>query len=216
MKLTCIQMDMVLGAPDANFARAEALVRRAAEVAAAGMHNFLMIGSPGAGKTMIARRLPTILPRLTMEESLEISRVYSACGLLTGREGLVNTRPFRAPHHTISPNALAGGGRRVRPGEISLATRGVLFLDELPEFSTNALEVLRQPLEEGQVTISRTSGNYVFPAHFQLTAAMNIATTKLIQWETAEKPENKAFRGFCGFIFSFFEPVSVCGSSSVF
>ncbi len=149
------------------------LVRRAAEVAAAGMHNFLMIGSPGAGKTMIARRLPTILPRLTMEESLEISRVYSACGLLTGREGLVNTRPFRAPHHTISPNALAGGGRRVRPGEISLATRGVLFLDELPEFSTNALEVLRQPLEEGQVTISRTSGNYVFPAHFQLTAAMN-------------------------------------------
>lgn len=148
-------------------------VRRAAEIAAAGMHNFLMIGSPGAGKTMIARRMPTILPRLTMEESLEISQVYSACGLLTGKEGPVSVRPFRSPHHTVSANGLAGGGRRVRPGEISLATRGVLFLDELPEFSRNALEVLRQPMEEGQVTISRTSGTYVFPAHFQLVAAMN-------------------------------------------
>lgn len=148
-------------------------VRRAAEIAAAGMHNFLMLGSPGAGKSMIARRLPTILPELTLEESLEISRVYSACGLLAGEEGLVKTRPFRAPHHTVSANALAGGGRRVKPGEISLATRGVLFLDELPEFSKSALEVLRQPMEEGQVTISRTSGTYVFPAHFQLTAAMN-------------------------------------------
>ena len=148
-------------------------VRRAAEIAAAGMHNLLMVGSPGAGKTMVARRMPSILPGLTLEESLEISRVYSACGLLTGKEGLVDLRPFRAPHHTISPNALAGGGRRVKPGEISLATRGVLFLDELPEFSRNALEVLRQPMEEGRVTISRTSGTYVFPAHFQLIAAMN-------------------------------------------
>lgn len=148
-------------------------VRRAAEIAAAGMHNFLMIGSPGAGKTMIARRLPTILPELTMEESLEISRVYSACGLLVGKEGLVTVRPFRSPHHTVSAGALAGGGRKVKPGEISLATRGVLFLDELPEFSKNVLEVLRQPMEEGQVTISRTSGTYVFPAHFQLVAAMN-------------------------------------------
>lgn len=151
----------------------QAAVRRAAEIAAAGMHNFLMIGSPGAGKTMIARRMPTILPRLTFEESLEISRVYSACGLLLNGEGLAVTRPFRAPHHTISAHALAGGGKKVLPGEISLATRGVLFLDELPEFSRNALEVLRQPLEEGQVTISRTNGKYVFPAHFQLTAAMN-------------------------------------------
>lgn len=148
-------------------------VRRAAEIAAAGMHNFLMIGTPGAGKTMIARRMPTILPELALEESLEISRVYSACGLLTGKKGLVGVRPFRAPHHTVSANALTGGGRKVKPGEISLATRGVLFLDELPEFSRNALEVLRQPLEEGQVTISRTSGTYVFPAHFQLVAAMN-------------------------------------------
>ena len=148
-------------------------VRRAAEISAAGMHNFLMIGSPGAGKTMIARRIPTILPHLTLEESLEVSRVYSACGLLKGGDGLVRTRPFRAPHHTISANALAGGGRRILPGEISLATHGVLFLDELPEFSRNVLEVLRQPMEEGQVVISRTSGTYVFPAHFVLVAAMN-------------------------------------------
>jgi magnesium chelatase family protein len=151
----------------------QAAVRRAAEIAAAGMHNFLMIGNPGAGKTMIARRMPTILPGLTREESLEISRVYSACGLLLDGDGLVTSRPFRAPHHTISANALAGGGRKILPGEISLATRGVLFLDELPEFSKNALEVLRQPMEEGQIRISRTSGTYIFPAHFQLTAAMN-------------------------------------------
>ena len=148
-------------------------VRRAAEIAAAGMHNFLMIGSPGAGKSMIARRMPTILPRLTLEESLEISRVYSACGLLINGEGLAVSRPFRAPHHTVSANALAGGGRKIMPGEISLATRGILFLDELPEFSGNALEVLRQPMEEGQIVISRTNGRYVFPAHFQLVAAMN-------------------------------------------
>lgn len=148
-------------------------VRRAAEIAAAGMHNFLMIGSPGAGKTMIARRMPTILPGLTLEESLEITKVYSACGLLGDGGGLAGARPFRAPHHTVSAVALSGGGRKVKPGEISLATRGVLFLDELPEFSKNALEILRQPMEEGRVTISRASGTYVFPAHFQLVAAMN-------------------------------------------
>ncbi len=147
--------------------------RRAAEIAAAGMHNFLMIGSPGSGKTMIAQRMPTILPALTMEESLEISKVYSACGLLVGKEGLAKVRPFRAPHHTISANALAGGGKKILPGEISLATRGVLFLDELPEFSRNVLEVLRQPMEEGWVTISRVNGKYSFPAHFQMIAAMN-------------------------------------------
>ncbi len=148
-------------------------VRRAAEIAAAGMHNLLMIGSPGAGKTMIARRMPSILPELTLEESLTISKVYSACGLLAGKEGLMSERPFRAPHHTISANALAGGGRKVQPGEISLATGGVLFLDELPEFSKSALEVLRQPMEEGRVVISRTEGKYEFPAEFQLVAAMN-------------------------------------------
>lgn len=148
-------------------------VRRAAEIAAAGMHNFLMIGSPGSGKTMIARRMPGILPQLTLEEALEITRVYSACGLLPAGEALASRRPFRAPHHTISAYALAGGGRNVMPGEISLATRGVLFLDELPEFSRNALEVLRQPLESGEVLISRTERKYSFPAHFQLVAAMN-------------------------------------------
>ena len=148
-------------------------VRRAAEIAAAGMHNFLMVGSPGAGKTMIARRIPTILPELSLEESLEVSRVYSACGLLTGERGLVGVRPFRAPHHTVSASALAGGGRHILPGELSLATRGVLFLDELPEFQRNVLEALRQPMEDGVITISRADGKYTFPAHFQLVAAMN-------------------------------------------
>ena len=148
-------------------------VRRAAEIAAAGMHNFLMVGSPGAGKTMIARRIPTILPSLSLEESLEVSRVYSACGLLTGEQGLVGVRPFRAPHHTVSVSALAGGGRHILPGELSLATRGVLFLDELPEFHRNVLETLRQPMEDGVITISRADGKYTFPAHFQLVAAMN-------------------------------------------
>ena len=148
-------------------------VRRAAEIAAAGMHNFLMIGSPGAGKTMIARRMPSILPRLSLEESMEISKIYSACGMLAEQGGLMTRRPFRAPHHTITANALAGGGRRVHPGEISLATGGVLFLDELPEFPQNVLEVLRQPMEDGIVTISRTEGKYSFSARFQLVAAMN-------------------------------------------
>ena len=163
----------VLPGEDFREVNGQAGVRRAAEIAAAGMHNFLMIGSPGAGKTMIARRMPSIMPELSLEESMEISQVYSACGLLAEQGGLITRRPFRSPHHTISANALAGGGRRIHPGEISLATGGVLFLDELPEFSRNALEVLRQPMEEGQITISRTEGKYSFPARFQLVAAMN-------------------------------------------
>lgn len=148
-------------------------MRRAAEVAAAGMHNLLMIGAPGSGKTMIARRIPTILPELSLAESLEVTRIYSVCGLLPPGQPLLRNRPFRSPHHTISAHALVGGGQRPRPGEISLAHRGVLFLDELPEFPQTALEALRQPLEERQVTISRVSGSYRFPADVMLCAAMN-------------------------------------------
>lgn len=148
-------------------------VRRAAEIAAAGMHNLLLIGTPGSGKSMIAKRIPTILPRMTLEESLEVSRIYSVAGMLDQDHPLVLRRPFRSPHHTISTAALIGGGRIPRPGEISLADRGVLFLDELPEFQQNSLEVLRQPLEDRSVHISRVSGNCHFPANTMIVAAMN-------------------------------------------
>lgn len=148
-------------------------VKRAAVIAAAGFHNFLISGPQGAGKTMIARRIPTILPRLSREESLEVSRIYSVAGLLSEEQPFMSARPFRAPHHTITPQALAGGGRIPRPGEITLSHRGVLFLDEIPEFSHNSIEILRQPLEEHKVRISRTIGSYEFPAHCMLVAAMN-------------------------------------------
>ncbi|MGE5573715.1 MAG: YifB family Mg chelatase-like AAA ATPase [Bacteroidota bacterium] len=147
--------------------------RRALEVAAAGGHNVLMVGPPGAGKTMLARRMPSILPPLTWEEALEVTRVYSAAGLLPTGSSVVSTRPFRNPHHTISAPGLIGGGRVPRPGEISLAHRGVLFLDEIPEFAGHALEALRQPLEDGFVTVSRAGGMATFPARFMLVAAMN-------------------------------------------
>jgi len=150
--------------------RGQALARRALEVAAAGGHNLLMIGPPGAGKTMLARRMPGILPRMTPAEALEVSRVWSAAGL--GR-GLVTRRPFRAPHHSISCAGLAGGGVRPRPGEVSLALHGVLFLDELPEFRRDALEALRQPMEDGHIQIARAAGTAVLPARFSLVAAMN-------------------------------------------
>lgn len=146
--------------------------KRALEIAAAGSHNVIMIGPPGAGKTMLAKRISTILPKMTMEESLETTKIYSVTGKLK-KEGLITTRPFRAPHHTISDIALVGGGSNPQPGEISLAHNGVLFLDELPEFMRNALEVLRQPLEERKVTISRSKISVDFPANFILIASMN-------------------------------------------
>lgn len=147
--------------------------RRAAEIAVSGFHNILFIGPPGAGKTMLARRIPTIMPELTFEESLELTKIYSIAGLLSRENPLITKRPFRSPHHTSSPQALAGGGRIPRPGEITLAHRGVLFLDEMPEFSRRSLEILRQPLEDKKLQLSRISGTYVFPANFMLVAAMN-------------------------------------------
>jgi magnesium chelatase family protein len=142
-------------------------------VAAAGGHNLLMIGPPGAGKTLMARALPSILPAMTIDEALDVTRIYSVADLLPSDVPLLRARPFRSPHHTISHAGLVGGGNWPHPGEISLAHRGVLFLDELPEFSSKVLEVLRQPLEDKVVTISRAQGSLTFPANFQLAAAMN-------------------------------------------
>jgi len=153
--------------------RGQAQAKRALEIAAAGGHNLLLVGPPGCGKTMLARRLPSILPPMTMREALDVTKVHSVAGLLRGEAGIVNARPFRCPHHTISHVALVGGGTLAKPGEISLAHHGVLFLDELPEFSRSAIEVLRQPLEEGSVTIARAAGTFSYPARFALVASMN-------------------------------------------
>jgi magnesium chelatase family protein len=153
--------------------RGQEHVKRALEVAAAGAHNLLMTGPPGSGKTMLARRLPTILPTLAFEEALETTKIHSIVGLLPRQDALIATRPFRSPHHTISDAGLIGGGAVPRPGEVSLAHNGVLFLDEMPEFKKNVLEMLRQPLEDGQVCISRAALSLSYPASFMLVAAMN-------------------------------------------
>ncbi len=159
--------------PDFSEIMGQKALKRAAEVAAAGMHNFLMSGPPGSGKTMIASRIPSILPEISHKERLEVMKIYSVAGLLDSENPLMTHPPFRAPHHTITRNAMIGGGRWPLPGEISLANNGVLFLDELPEFSQPVLEVLRQPLEEGKITISRVFGNSVYPSRFMFLAAMN-------------------------------------------
>src|SRR5204862_629076 len=163
-------------------------VKRALEIAAAGGHNALLIVPPGTGKSMLAKRLQTILPPLTLEEALETTKIHSIVGLLAPGQALVTQRPFRAPHHTVSECGLLGGNINPTPGEISIAHHGVLFLDELPEFKRNVLETLRQPLEEGCVTISRAAGSMTFPSQFMMVAAMNPTPDGKMPGESQSSP----------------------------
>ncbi len=158
---------------DFSMLNGQAALRRACEVAISGMHNLLMVGPPGAGKSMIAKCIPSILPPMDMDEQLELSKIYSVSGKFDERLGLIKNRPFRSPHHTVSAHGLVGGGQNPKPGEISLAHKGVLFLDELTEFNKSTLEILRQPMEDKKVNISRATGSFCFPADFVLVAAMN-------------------------------------------
>ena len=162
--------------------RGQEILKKAALISAAGFHHVLIVGPPGVGKTMIAKRMPTILPPMSLEECLEVTKIYSVSGLINEERPLIQVRPFMNPHHTISKQALSGGGRIPKPGVISLAHKGVLFLDELPEFKRDTLDVMRQPLEDKKVQISRSLGTFDYPADFILFAALNDSTTRLIQF----------------------------------